>query len=151
VFGAQIAHLQTILEHGGLYMRQRKQVLLVVTGEGSHLEMRQVLDDSAVAVGLVQSCTETRIALKNGGLPAVLSSGMALPDGTWSDVLALPTAGEEPMLAVVPRLLDIDVCADALEQGIFDFSVPSFFHQAILQVLEHATQNGVAIQTLGVA
>ena len=68
-------------------MRQGPSVLLVGGEEKVPLALRNVLSEAGLDVRLVQICAEARRTLNGFSVPAALFTGMALPDGTWADIL----------------------------------------------------------------
>lgn len=125
------------------------RVLIVTSGEGTHVALRQVLSEAGMDIRLVQSCAEARQVLKELSDPAAVFSDTSLPDGTWADVLALAMQEERQLpVIVVSRVADINLYINVLEKGASDFIVPPFYYQDILHVLKCSTQASVSMQAL---
>lgn len=122
-------------------------VVMVSGGGGVHHALRNVLDEAGLHVRLIGSCAEARNTLKNLRVPTFLFTDIALPDGTWEDVLPFATRGQLHVAVIsVSRIDDIDFHVNALEKGASDFVVPPFFQQDISYVLKCATQNFLRVR-----
>lgn len=119
--------------------------VLMLSGGGMSLALREVPCEAGVHVHIVGSCIEARNALKNLEGPSVLFSDTALPDGTWEEVLALTTQHHQRMpVVVVSRVVDIDLYNTVLEKGASDFIVSPFYRNDISNLLKCGTRQGVA-------
>ena len=121
--------------------------LIVSNGEQANLALRKLLYEAGLYVRLAGSCSEAREILTRSNAPAVMFSDTLLPDGTWLDILDLAKGTEhEVPVIVMPRLVDINLYLNALDEGAADFIVPPFYHQDITHVLKCAASRGLAIQ-----
>jgi DNA-binding NtrC family response regulator len=119
-----------------------------VSGEQrTDLALRKVLSDAGMGVRVAQSCAEVRQMLRDFGTPDVMFCDTSLPDGTWSDILALASRGTWPIpVIVLSRVGDINLCIKALEEGAADFIVPPFYGSDISHLFKGMWRKCVAIQ-----
>ncbi len=128
-------------------MQERCSVLWVSGEQRTDLALRKVLSDAGMGVRVAQSCAEVRQMLWDFGAPDVMFCDTSLPDGTWSDVLALASRGTCPIpVIVLSRVCDINLCIKVLEEGAVDFIVPPFYGSDISHLFKGTWRKSVAIQ-----
>jgi DNA-binding NtrC family response regulator len=65
-----------------------------------------------------------------------------LPDGTWTDLLAIANKATRPVnVIVVARLVDTRLYVEAIEAGAFDFLAPPFGATDLAYVVRSALDN----------
>lgn len=128
-------------------MQERCSVLWVSGEQSTDLALRKVLRDAGMGVRVAQSCAEVWRMLRDFGAPDVMFCDTSLPDGTWSDILALASRGTKPIpVIVLSRVGDINLCVKALQEGAADFIVPPFYGSDISHLFNGTRRKCVAIQ-----
>jgi DNA-binding NtrC family response regulator len=99
--------------------------LLVYDEEEPVQGVERTLIDQGMRTRRVRNCAEASAALRESATPALVLTGISLPDGTWADVLeAVNAAPRSAPVIVVSALVDIKLYLDVLESGAYDFVVP---------------------------
>ena len=107
--------------------------------------LRSALERQNVRILSAESCAQAKRML--GGLsPAPLVfTETHLPDGLWTDVLAVAEKAAQPVnVIVVDRLVDTRFYVETIETGAFDFLVPPFNATDLAYVVRSAVENAAA-------
>ena len=128
-------------------MLQENSALMVSAAGRDNLLLRRLLNEAGMHVRLAGSCSEALQVLTSAFPPSIVFCDTLLPDGSWTDILAV-AGGESTHIPVivVSRVVDINLYINALEQGAADFIVPPFYPQDLLHVLSCAIGQNAAIQ-----
>jgi DNA-binding NtrC family response regulator len=101
-------------------------------------------------VHVTQAGSRARAKRMLGGLkpaPLVFTDAQ-LPDGTWTDILALAEKAAMPAnVIVVARIVDTRFYVETIEAGAFDFIAPPFNATDLAHVVRSAADNVTARRT----
>jgi CheY-like chemotaxis protein len=119
-------------------LEPKLSALLVMGEDDASLRINDILHGLGIQTQCVRTCREAAAALQHAGLPQLVFSGVALPDGTWAEVLRLAASGKDVPVILVSRLPDVQLYLDALESGVTDFISPPFVSAEIAHVVKCA-------------
>jgi DNA-binding NtrC family response regulator len=126
-------------------MRERVSALLVHQQTEPLRSLRLALERQAVATARAQNCQEAWRILSGANAPHLIFTDTAVPDGLWTDVLALAAQAPQPVnVIVVARLVDTRLYIEAIEAGAFDFLAPPFTAADLAHVVRCAVDNVLA-------
>lgn len=110
-------------------MDQNLSVLLVHNREESDFfrSLEDILFKQGIQTSHAASCSEARRSLRGQHPPELVFAEVALPDGSWSDVLELANESRRSArVIVVSPQADMKVYLEVLESSASDFIVPPF-------------------------
>lgn len=119
---------------------ERETLVLVVHQDVNMLhQLQPVLRPQRIHAWYAGNCEVARSFLAGTVLPDVVFTGPAFPDGTWHDVLAAART-IAPHLAVVlmTRIDDAKLYLEAMDEGAFDYIIPSFASGDVSRIVESA-------------
>jgi len=142
--------VETHFPPGGFAMSGQVSILLAHNGTSHMRALRFALEEQSIKWQHVKSCQDLRRTLDEIRHPCVIFTDVALPDGTWTDVLAITTRTRIPVnVVLVARLADTRLYVEAIEKGAFDFVVPPFSGQDLNHVLRCAVDGVVRRASTG--
>jgi DNA-binding NtrC family response regulator len=116
------------------------RALLVYNLDDPVSALRPILETQGIQTSRAQNCEQARNLLKGPEPPQLVFTDTNLPDGAWSDVLALARSAQVRMqVIVVSRRVDTKLFMDVLESRAFDFIVPPFRDSDLAYVVRCAT------------
>lgn len=105
--------------------------------------LKPALESQAIHTCRGRNCRDARDWLGSKNPPQVVFTDIALPDGTWADVLSLAGNTNEPLnVIVVGRLMDVKFYAEVIQRGAFDFIAPPFVASDLAHLVRCANVNG---------
>jgi DNA-binding NtrC family response regulator len=124
-------------------MKNRANALLVHDYEYPLSDLRPLLERLNFDTRRARSCAEANFVLAGSEPPAVVFTDTDLPDGSWTETVALASQTRSPVpVIVVSGAVDLSLYLDALESGAADFIVPPFRSGDISYVVQGAMMNG---------
>jgi DNA-binding NtrC family response regulator len=112
--------------------------LVVMPSERRRL-LVSCLNRLAARVRTASTCREAAEALKTEAGVRVVLTDVALPDGTWKDVLRRAAQGRSRAAVVLcPRLADEHLWTEVLEDGAFDVLVEPYQDSEVARILDAA-------------
>jgi FixJ family two-component response regulator len=129
----------------GLPMTEKITALLIHQDSETLGSLKYVLECQGLRVTEVESHAQAKRML--GGLnPAPLVfTDTELPDGTWTDILAVAERAARPVnVVVVARVVDTRFYAEAIQAGAFDFIAPPLNATDLAHVVRCAVDNVLA-------
>lgn len=104
--------------------------------------LKVMLEGQEVRAYRGRSCREAFAWLKSWKPPELIFTAITLPDGTWEDVLSLAAKmSRTTSVIVVDRWFDIQLYAEAVQRGAFDFIVPPFDRSNLVHIVRCASGN----------
>lgn len=129
-------------------MREITTALLVHQNSDTMALLSGALERQGVRVTHAGSRAQAKRMLGGPHPAPLVFTDIALPDGTWADILA---AGETAALAVnvivVARIVDTRFYVEAIEAGAFDFIAPPFHSNDLAHVIRCALDNAIMRRT----
>lgn len=123
-------------------MQEKLSALLVHHHSEPLRSLRLALEGRGIATVRARSCREARQILSGANPPPLVFTDTTLPDGVWTDVLALAGQAPQPVnVIVVARLVDTHLYVRAIEAGAFDFLAPPFLPADLAHVVRCAADN----------
>ena len=123
-------------------MNQEITALLVHGQEQNFNALNEVLESQSVKAIYVMTCSDAEHFFKKAVPPHLVFPDMALPDGTWADVLEMANKALAPVnVIVMSRLPELHWYLEVLNCGAFDFITPPFDTSALVYGVRHAIQN----------
>jgi DNA-binding NtrC family response regulator len=120
-------------------MPEQINALLVHAQDDTFLDLARVLKSLSIRVIHAQNCQEASQVVKSRGEVDLVMAGIALPDGTWGDILRLAQQSKRFLpVIVVSRTVDVGLYLDALEKGAFDFVTPPFLASDLAHIVRSA-------------
>ena len=129
-------------------MPDKIRALLVCQNSDTFSTLKDALKRQRVRVAQAETCARAQRWL--GGLdPAPLVfTDTQLPDGTWTDILALAEkAARAVNVIVVAEAVNTRLYVEAIESGAFDFLAPPFDAADLAHVVRCALDNALARRT----
>ncbi|HEV2383309.1 MAG TPA: response regulator [Terriglobia bacterium] len=124
-------------------MKDKASALLVHDYEYPLRDLRPLLDRLGFDTRRARSCAEANFALAWPEPPTVVFTDTDLPDGSWTEIVALASQARSPVpVIVVSNAVDLSLYLDALEGGATEFIVPPFRDADINYVLQGAMMSG---------
>jgi DNA-binding NtrC family response regulator len=121
-------------------MSLQTRALLVYDLDDPVSALGPLLETQGIQTSRAQNCEQARQLLKDPEPPQLVFTDTNLPDGTWSDVLALAHSARVRMqVIVVSRRVDTNLFLDVVESRAFDFIVPPFRDSDLAHVVRCAT------------
>jgi DNA-binding NtrC family response regulator len=120
-------------------MAEQINALLVCSGDAMFQDMAQVLKSLNIRVIQAQNCREASLLFNRRAEVDLVFAGIALSDGSWTDVLMLARQSK-PFLPVivVSQVVDVGFYLDAIEKGAFDFVTPPFLAAGLAHIVRSA-------------
>lgn len=89
--------------------------------------LKIALEEQAIQTSRVQNCAEALNWFRSKNRPHIIFTDTMLPDGTWEDVLSSTVKTRQVAgVIVVASEIDLDLYAEAIQCGAFDFIAPPF-------------------------
>ena len=129
-------------------MTERITALLVHKNSETLAALKGALERQGMRTTQAESRAQAQRLL--GGLnPAPLVfTETELPDGTWTDILAIAEKAKKPVnVIVVARVVNTRFYVEAIETGAFDFLAPPFNATDLAYVVRSAMDNVIARRT----
>jgi CheY-like chemotaxis protein len=104
--------------------------------------LKVALESQSVKTCWLRTCAEALPLLEEADPPHLVFTPLALPDGTWTDVVNLAVKAPRPVnVIVVARSADIGLYLDTISGGAFDFIVPPLTDDELGHVVRCALAN----------
>lgn len=124
-------------------MKNKPSALLVHDYEYPLSDLKPLLERLGFDTRRARSCAEANFVLAWSESPAVVFTDTDLPDGNWTESLALASQTRLPVpVIVVSGAVDLSLYLDALESGAADFIVPPFHGSDIGYVVQSSMMGG---------
>ncbi len=123
-------------------MKKHTRALLVY-GQAEHLEvLKRELEAQSIRTSRARTSRQALRIFERLNPPPLVFTDVALPDGTWADVLAHAAKATTPVnVIVVSRLVDPKTYVEVIERGAFDFVAPPFGSSELAHVVRCAMGN----------
>lgn len=133
-------------------MAEQISALFVHPQDETYKELEGVLASMSIAVVNARNFREASLLFKKAGGVDLVFAGIALPDGSWADVLKLAQQSKNFLpVIVVSRTVDINLYLEALEKGAFDFVTPPFITSDLAHIIRSAIYKGLVSAKQGLA
>lgn len=120
-------------------MAEQINALLVHAPDETLHDLTQALKCLSIEVTHARNCREASLLFKRLDGVDLVFAGIALPDGSWVDVLRLAQQSKRFLpVIVVSRMVDVGLYLDAIEKGAFDFVTPPFLTSDLAHIIRSA-------------
>lgn len=120
-------------------MAEQINALFVHAQDETFHDLAQALRSLSIVVVHARNFQEASLLFKRRSEVDLVFAGVALPDGSWVDVLRLAQQSKSfvPVI-VVSGMVDVGLYLEALEEGAFDFITPPFLTSDLAHVVRSA-------------
>lgn len=125
-------------------MNPEISALIISDGAATVAGLRRHLENLCATVRTVRSCGDAVFYLWSACPPHVVFTDTQLPDGTWSDVLAVAKKSPAAVsVVVISQLVDMYLYVETMEKGAYDFMVSPKEALELEHVLRSAAANAL--------
>ena len=126
-------------------MTERVQALVVHHNSETLATLEGALERQGMHILHAQSRAQAKHILSGLAPAPLVFTETQLPDGTWTDILAVAGKAAQPVnVIVVGRVVDTRFYVEAIQAGAFDFLVPPFAATDLAYVVRSALDNVAA-------
>ncbi len=123
-------------------MKEKILALLVHQNSPTLTALKAALEHQGLRVLQAETHAHAQRLLDGLNPVPLVFTDIQLPDGTWSDILALAEKATQPVnVIVVARVVDTRFYVEAIENGAFDFIAPPFMTPDLEYVVHSALSN----------
>lgn len=126
-------------------MKEKSKALLVYHSSETLAALQSALERLGMAISHAESRAQAKRLLNGLNPVPLVFTDTHLPDGSWTDILALANAAAMPVnVIVVARVVNTRFYVEAIETGAFDFLAPPFIPTDLAYVVRTAMDNALA-------
>jgi DNA-binding NtrC family response regulator len=120
-------------------MKSVRSVLLVHNEPEAFRELEEMLHELEIRTSHAHACAEARNILRETYPVDAVLTDVALPDGTWKDVIrSIRRMAKETPVIVMSRVVNLKLYLDTQDAGAADFIVPPMAPRDLVYVLTTA-------------
>ncbi len=126
-------------------MKEKISALLVYDQAEPLSALKIALEERAMRTCRAQTCREALHWFRSKNLRHIIFTDTTLPDGTWADVLDLAANTPEPASVIVMATeIHLDLYAEVIQRGAFDFIAPPFVASDLVHLVRCAMGNALS-------